>query len=127
MAETREIVEDENKIGTVIADDIRFKGTISFKDSLKIKGTFEGKIKSEGTLIVGHSATVQADINTTAASICGTVHGKIRATEKIEMFKSGTLSGDLITPDLYIEQGARLNGNCNMADPKKDSSGKGDS
>ena len=36
MAEIKEIVEDENKIDTVIAEDIEFRGTLKFKSSLKI-------------------------------------------------------------------------------------------
>ena len=35
MTENNEIVEDENKIDTVIADDIEFRGKVIFKNSLK--------------------------------------------------------------------------------------------
>jgi hypothetical protein len=51
--EIREIVEDENKISTVIADDIEFRGRLVFKNSLKIKGFFEGKIETKGHLMIG--------------------------------------------------------------------------
>ena len=32
MSDIKEIVEDENKIDTVIADDIDFRGTLKFKN-----------------------------------------------------------------------------------------------
>ena len=53
MAEEKEnkvVLEDENKIDTVIADDIDFRGKLIFKNSLKIKGYIEGKIETEGKL-----------------------------------------------------------------------------
>ena len=58
MAEVKEIIEDENKIGTVMADDISFRGRIVFKDSLKIKGNVEGTIESDGHLVIGMEAKV---------------------------------------------------------------------
>ena len=82
MSEIKEIVEDENKIDTVIADDIDFRGTLKFKNSLKIKGKFEGKIISDGQLIIGRESVTSADINASIVSISGTVNGKIKAGKK---------------------------------------------
>ena len=42
MPDTKEIVEDENKIDTVIADDIEFRGKITFSKILnRLKDIFE--------------------------------------------------------------------------------------
>lgn len=114
MADIKEIVEDENKIDTVIADDISFKGSLRFKNSLKIKGLFEGSIETDGTLIVGREATVSADINASEVSVSGTVNGKIKAKQKIELFKRSRISADIVTPDLHIEPGSVFNGTCIM-------------
>lgn len=114
MAENKEIIEDENKIATVIAPDINFKGTLKFKNSLKIKGGFHGKIESEGQLIVGKDADITADILSKNVSVDGTVRGKIKATQKIELMRKSSTSGDLITQDLTIESGARFNGSAIM-------------
>ena len=62
MADSKEMVEDENKIGTVIGDDIEFRGTLSFKKSLKIKGFFEGKIETDGHLLVGNDPWKGVDV-----------------------------------------------------------------
>jgi len=120
MAEIKEkeIVEDENKIDTVIADDINFKGDLKFKNSLKIKGNFEGKINTEGHLIVGREASVSADIKAKNISVSGIVHGKLKATQKIELYKKSKTSGDIIAPDLYMENGSLFNGTCIMEEKK---------
>ncbi len=114
MAELKEKIEDENKIDTVIAEDIHFKGTLNFKTSLKMKGKFEGKVDTDGQLIIGREATVSADIKANIVSTSGTVNGKITANSKIEFFKNSKFNGDIVTPDLQIENGSKFNGTCIM-------------
>ncbi len=120
MTEKREIVEDENKIDTVIADDIEFKGSLKFKNSLKIKGKFEGKIDTEGQLIIGREATISADIKAKIVSVNGEVHGKIKSTQRTELYKKSKVSGDIVTPDLIMESGSILNGTCIMEDKSRE-------
>lgn len=122
MTEKKEIVEDENKIDTVIADDITFRGSLKFKNSLKIKGNFEGKIETDGHLIIGREASVSADIKACNVSISGDLSGKIRSTGRIEMFKKSRMNGDLLTPELYMEEGSVFNGTCIMDEKLKNPS-----
>ncbi len=116
MAEIKEIVEDENKIDTVISEDMELKGRLVFKHSLKIKGNFEGKIESDGHLILGQESVVSADIKASLVSIYGKVNGKIRAGKRIELYKKSVTRGDLITPDLYVESGSHVDGTCVMSE-----------
>jgi cytoskeletal protein CcmA (bactofilin family) len=114
MAEPKEFVEDENKIDTVIADDISFKGILKFKNTLKIKGACEGKIETEGQLIIGREAKVSADVRAGEVSNSGVFNGKIKAAKKIELLKKSKTSADLVTPELTIETGSVFNGTCIM-------------
>jgi cytoskeletal protein CcmA (bactofilin family) len=114
MAEIKEIIEDENKISTVMGDDIEFKGRLVFKDSLKIKGNYEGTIISDGQLIVGIEAKVSADISAAIISVSGTVNGKLHASKHLDLFNKSKTSADVVTPDVYIEKGAIFNGTCSM-------------
>lgn len=111
---SNEVVEDENKIDTVIADDILFRGSIRFKNSLKIKGHMEGKIDTEGHLIIGREAVVSADIKGKVITVNGEVNGKITASHKVELLKKSITRGDIVTPDISIESGSVLNGTCLM-------------
>jgi len=119
MADIKEFIEDENKIGTVIGEDIEFKGKLTFKESLKIKGSFEGRIETDGHLIIGREAVVNADVTANVVSVDGTINGKIKARELIELFGRSRTMGDLITPDLSIEKNSVFNGTCIMSDGKK--------
>lgn len=112
MAEVKEIIEDENKIDTVIADDIDFKGKIVFKNSLKIKGKFQGKIETTGHIIMGQESEISADIITGTITNNGTFNGKIQASKLIELNKKSSTRGDLVTPDIIVEKGAYFSGTC---------------
>ncbi|MCX5810483.1 MAG: polymer-forming cytoskeletal protein [Proteobacteria bacterium] len=50
----------DEKVTTILADDLEIQGTIKFKSSLMIKGILDGEIISEGLLIVGPTAKVTA-------------------------------------------------------------------
>jgi cytoskeletal protein CcmA (bactofilin family) len=114
MTDSIEIVEDENKIDTVIADDINFKGKIIFKNSLKIKGTFEGQIETEGHLIIGQEAKVNSEVKAGIVSVSGELSGRVKAGKCIELFNQSKANCDLITPSIYIEKGCVFNGACLM-------------
>jgi len=95
-----------------------FHGELEFEDTMRIDGRFNGKIVSKNELIVGESATIEGDIHVGKIAISGTVMGKIRADQKIEIHRNGRVFSDLETPALIIEEGAVFQGNCVMSEQK---------
>ncbi|EPG75967.1 polymer-forming cytoskeletal family protein [Leptospira fainei serovar Hurstbridge str. BUT 6] len=105
---------NEESIDTVIGDDIQFRGKLRFNNALKIKGMFKGTIETSGTLIVGETGQVEADVETGTLEVEGDLKGNINAVQKISVRKTGKVVGDVRTPDLEIESGAKFSGNCIM-------------
>jgi cytoskeletal protein CcmA (bactofilin family) len=95
-----------------------FKGELDFEDTMRIDGKFNGKITSKNELIVGESATIEADVHVGKIAISGTVMGKVKADQKIEIHRSGRVYSDLETPALIIEEGAIFQGSCTMTEQK---------
>lgn len=95
-----------------------FRGELEFEDTMRIDGRFHGSIHSKNELIVGESATIEGEIHVGRIAISGTVIGKIKADQKIEIHRSGKVYSDLETPALVIEEGAVLQGNCTMVEQK---------
>jgi len=91
-----------------------FEGKLSFKDTVRIDGTFRGEITSENTLIVGESGEIEATIKSMAVVISGSVVGDIIASKKIVLHKTARVQGDLQTPTIVVEEGAQFNGNLSM-------------
>ena len=114
MAEVRIKKIEESEIDTVLAEDIDFQGVLSFSKPLMVKGRFKGEIKASSDLHVGRDAHVEAKIEANRVSTQGTVKGDIVAHSRVELFSTATVTGDIVTPDLEIERGCRLNGYCRM-------------
>jgi hypothetical protein len=47
---------------TNLCADVQVKGTIAFKDYLRLDGKFEGELRSQGTLVIGENGNVKAEI-----------------------------------------------------------------
>ncbi len=103
-----------NSNHTVLGDVTSFKGTMKFKDSLKIDGYFEGNIESSGALFIEEGAEVRAEIKVGTIVVSGKVIGNVEAFEKLEMLGSGKIFGNIKTPNLKVAEGVELDGECLM-------------
>jgi cytoskeletal protein CcmA (bactofilin family) len=112
---------DSNKDGTpeeiiaFLGKGTEFKGVITYHGTIRIDGRVEGEIITEGTLVVGESAVINAEISAGTLISGGKITGNITALEKIHLLPTGVLDGSVKTPLLIIEEGVRFNGNCQMA------------
>ena len=95
-----------------------FKGELDFEDTMRIDGKFNGSITSKNELIVGESAHIDGNIHVGRIAISGTVVGKIKADQRVEIHRNGKVYSDIETPALIIEEGAIFQGNCTMGDRK---------
>jgi cytoskeletal protein CcmA (bactofilin family) len=94
---------------------IEVKGDIAFADRLQVDGKTDGKLTSEsGTLIIGETGQVEAQIDVGVCVVHGSVHGNLIAKSKLEIRKTGRVHGDVMTPVLLVEEGAVFNGAIRM-------------
>ncbi|HTZ11822.1 MAG TPA: polymer-forming cytoskeletal protein [Candidatus Margulisiibacteriota bacterium] len=100
----------------VLDVDASMQGTLSFKDpvNLRINGRFEGNLDTRGTLTVGQSAIVSADIVGDNIVIGGRIKGKIIAKESLTLLPTAIVEGDIFPTRLNITEGAILEGKCSM-------------
>jgi len=106
--------QTEEKVITVIAEDMHIKGSLSFETSLMIKGSLEGEIISEGLLVVGPTAKINATIVTKRLISRGEITGDVTASEQVVLKETSTQTGSITTPYLIVERGAIFNGSCVM-------------
>jgi excisionase family DNA binding protein len=104
---------NEKKIFEV---DASMQGTLMFKDpvNLRINGTFEGKLDTKGSLIIGENASIRADINGDEIIIGGKITGNIVAANSLKVLSNAHVVGDINTPSLSVEAGAIIHGKCQM-------------
>ena len=104
----------EKDYTTVLGNTTKLYGTLTFTDSLKINGYFEGEIESKGVLFIEEGAHVAADIKAKEVIIAGRVEGNVAAVEKIEMLETCRLVGNVKTKKLRIADGVSFDGKCEM-------------
>ena len=103
-----------NEITTILGKGSAFDGKLTFEGAVRIDGDFSGEIRTDGTLIVGESAEVRAQIHAATVVIEGVVRGDVAATEAIEIHAPARVYGNLATPSLEIQKGSVFEGNSQM-------------
>jgi cytoskeletal protein CcmA (bactofilin family) len=102
------------EITTILGKGSAFDGKLTFEGAVRIDGVFSGEIRTEGTLIVGETAEVKAEISASTIIIEGLVRGDISASDAIEIHAPARVYGNLATPSLVIQKGSVFEGNCRM-------------
>ncbi|HUU41122.1 MAG TPA: polymer-forming cytoskeletal protein [Desulfatiglandales bacterium] len=110
----------KDEINAFLGVDTEFEGTLVFTGAVRIDGKLSGEIFSNGTLIIGDSATIKSQIHVADVIISGEVYGDIFAENKVEINVPGRLFGNIQTPKLVIEEGVIFEGNCKMKDLEKE-------
>ena len=100
---------------TVISPDAEFKGSLKFKDSLRIDGSFEGEIDSGGTLFVGKTGLVKAEVHVGNVIVEGKVEGNVTCEDKIELRATAKMFGDIQAARLTIAEGVNIVGKCSVS------------
>jgi cytoskeletal protein CcmA (bactofilin family) len=98
-----------------LGSSLHVKGEITGSEDLLIDGSVEGLIQlDERKLTVGATAKVTADIIAREVVVYGTVKGNLRAKDRIEIKKDGSVNGDLTTSRIMIEDGAYFKGSIEI-------------
>ncbi len=105
---------EESDIDTILAEDIDFTGKLTFSEPLMIKGKFNGEIESSSDLYIGENAVVHAEIDSNIVSLKGRIKGNINAKDKVELFSTAEVEGDITTVKMVMESGCIVNGLCTM-------------
>jgi cytoskeletal protein CcmA (bactofilin family) len=99
-----------------VSQGIRIKGEITGQGDFFVHGEIEGRISlSNGTLTVGPHSRVRAEIEARAVEIHGEVIGALKACERVHVWSTGKLTGDIETRGIVIEDGAILHSRVSVA------------
>ncbi|MGH9699787.1 MAG: bactofilin family protein [Candidatus Acidiferrales bacterium] len=94
---------------------LHVKGEITGNEDLIIDGNVEGLVHlEERKLTIGSSAKLTADIIAREVVVYGNVKGNLRARDRIEIKKDGSVVGDLTTARIMIEDGAYFKGSIEI-------------
>ena len=95
---------------TSIDASTELEGKLRCKQTLRIDGRIKGEVECEKTVLVGEGARIFASITADEVQIAGVIEGDITARRKITLQRTAVVIGDLTTPGIVIEEGAKLKG-----------------
>jgi cytoskeletal protein CcmA (bactofilin family) len=91
------------------------KGEVTGGESLYIDGRIEGSINvADHRVTIGRNGTVAANINAREVVIMGKVKGNIQCSDRLDIRGEGSLTGDVITQRISVEDGAILKGSVQV-------------
>ena len=104
---------------TVLGKLLVVKGEISGKEALVVDGEVDGPITLHGQrLTVRPNGHINGDIEARHVILHGRVEGDIQASERVELFRSASFTGDISTARISIEEGACFNGKLDIKKPE---------
>lgn len=108
------MAKGSDEIHGLLGKGTEFEGQLKFEGTVRIDGIFRGEILTNGTLLVGEGARVEAKVNCGTLIINGEVLGDIKATNRVEALAPAKILGNVLTPVLVINEGVHFDGNARM-------------
>jgi cytoskeletal protein CcmA (bactofilin family) len=101
----------DSRGSATIGESVTIKGQIISREDLTIDGEVEGSVElQQHRLTVGPSGRLLADVRANEIVVFGSIQGKVDATEKIEIKKHASITGDIRAARIVTEDGAYIKG-----------------
>jgi len=115
MAKQPEIQHDYLQNIALFGDSLFFKGELSGKENIIIRGQFSGKIDMKNhDIIIDKGGNVEAEIQAKNIIIRGIVRGNICASGKVFIEKDAKMIGDISASRISMMDGAQFKGSVKM-------------
>src|ERR1700687_4542769 len=101
------------------------KGEVRGSEALYIDGRIEGKITMpESRVTIGRNGKVDASIQAREVVIMGKVTGNIECSDRVDIRSEGSVTGDVSTVRISVEDGAVLKGGIQVRRQQKQEKSK---
>jgi cytoskeletal protein CcmA (bactofilin family) len=99
---------------TLLAKGVLLRGEIHVEGTVRIDGRLDGDIQTNGQVIIGEEGLVHGTITASTVISSGRIKAKVTAKERVQLMKTATLIGEVLTPVLIMEEGSKLQGVTDM-------------
>lgn len=97
-----------------IAVGASIKGDLTSHNDIRVDGTVNGTLHSDGRIVVGESAMLSGKLLCKDLDLWGKVEGDIYVQDTLSLKASSTVNGNIYVNKMQMEMGAQLNGSCRM-------------
>ena len=103
-----------SEVSAFLGKGTRVTGKLAFDGPGRIEGHVEGDVSAQGSLVIGESAVVNAQVTGTSVVVHGTITGDVTARKRLEIHAPGKVYGNISVPSLVIHEGVVFEGQCTM-------------
>jgi len=104
---------------SVLGGGMKVTGDVTGEGELRIEGSVEGSVSTDGRVIVEASGEVTGDIEAAEVVASGKVSGKITASGAVRLEKGCHIEADVEAAAISLEEGGIVNGRLKMGPPRK--------
>ena len=103
-----------------IGKSVVLRGELTGNEDLYLDGEVEGNINlRDHKLVIGPNGKIKATISARDVVVHGRVEGNVNSTERVELKRSCSLTGDVTTQRIVIEDGAFFKGAIDIKEHKE--------
>jgi cytoskeletal protein CcmA (bactofilin family) len=101
-----------SRAAACISQGIKIKGEVMGSEDLFVDGVVEGKLSltTNSCLTIGPNGSVKADVSAREVIVRGKIEGKVTGRDRVQLWSTGQVTGEVQTDRLSIEDGALLRG-----------------
>ena len=104
-------------IAFVVGQKIQIHGELTGEGDIQLMGAFRGTIDRSGTIVIGETAQVEADIAAINIVVGGHVKGNLVASGRVDLLPTGSVTGNVKTGSIAAAEGATLRGEIEINRP----------
>ncbi len=114
--ETSKNVKDTE---TIIGESVVVEGDFKGNGNIIIEGKLNGNLSTDGHILIGEKAEINADIKAGSAFVSGQVKGNVKINNSLDIAKTAQIDGDIEASSIAMEAGCKVNGHIKMNGSEK--------
>ena len=99
----------------MIGPDAKINGPVKLEQGIIIYGKVNGDVRTRGSIRIAKEGIVNGNIKCSDIVLGGTIIGDIQSEGSVTLKKTSKLKGDISYRKLHIEDGAKFEGQCDLA------------
>jgi cytoskeletal protein CcmA (bactofilin family) len=103
---------------TVLSSGSIWQGSLKIEGSVRVEGQLSGEIEARDTVYVAEGSQVDAKINAALVVLAGEFQGEVNCRERLEIMPTGRVRARLTTKSLVVHEGAFMEGEIHMTEPR---------
>ncbi len=99
---------------TIIGESVVVEGDFNGHGNVVIDGKLIGSFVTDGHVLIGDKAEINANIVANSAFISGAVTGNVDINEALDIASNAKIKGDIKASSIAIEAGCEIDGHVNI-------------